>query len=66
MALAPPPLQRVETNTNETGVVTGVGDGGSGTTAQEPLDFDDIAEQVWPRIQRKLRIERERERGLPS
>lgn len=31
----------------------------------QPIDFDRMAEEVWPRIRRKLRIERERERGLP-
>jgi hypothetical protein len=30
------------------------------------LDFDKIAEEVWPRIRRKLRNERQRERGLQS
>jgi hypothetical protein len=30
------------------------------------LDFDKIAEEVWPRIRRKLRNERQRERGLHS
>ncbi|HNM77878.1 MAG TPA: hypothetical protein PKI89_05925 [Tepidiformaceae bacterium] len=29
------------------------------------IDYDRMAEEVWPRIRRKLRIERERERGLP-
>lgn len=32
----------------------------------EGPNYDQIAEEVWPRIRRKLRIERERERGRPS
>ena len=28
-------------------------------------EYDRLAEEMWPRIRRKLRIERERERGLP-
>ena len=38
----------------------------SGQAQTKSLDFDKIAEEVWPRIRRKLRIERERERGLHS
>jgi len=37
-----------------------------GKPAEEPMDFEKIAEKVWPRIRQKIRIERERERGLPS
>lgn len=33
--------------------------------ANQPPDYDLIAEQVWPRIRKKIRIERERERGRP-
>jgi hypothetical protein len=29
-------------------------------------DYRKMAEEVWPHIRKKIRVERERERGLPS
>jgi hypothetical protein len=60
----PVPVQRVATPTNATGQIQSV--------TPEPKedskapDFAEMAEKVWPHIRRKLRVERERERGLPS
>jgi hypothetical protein len=50
-------IQRAETPSAETP--------GSGS-AGGAINYDKLAEEVWPRLRRKLRVERERERGLPS
>jgi hypothetical protein len=41
---------------------------GLGTEVSEgkAMDFGEVAEKIWPYFHRKLRTERERERGLPS
>jgi len=46
-----------------TGVITGLE---PATEAEKPLDFGEVAEKVWPHLRRRLRLERERERGLPG
>ncbi|MBK6561705.1 MAG: hypothetical protein IPG14_09145 [Dehalococcoidia bacterium] len=63
--LAPPPIHReVSTGSAEaTGVITGLE---PATEAEKPLDFGEVAEKVWPHLRRRLRLERERERGLPG
>lgn len=63
MPPAPQRVQRLPERTESTGTVSS-----APKTPEEPekLNYDDIAEAVWPRIRRKIRLERERERGLPS
>ncbi len=58
-----PVVQRV-IEEEPTGVVTGLGP--SSERGEKPTDFAEVAEKVWPFFRRKLRHERERERGLPS
>ena len=57
----PPVVQRVEAESG----VTPPPEGQEAPKA-EPLDYRKLAEQVWPHLRRQLRVERERERGLPS
>jgi len=40
--------------------------GPSESEAPAKPNYNEIADNVWPHIKRKLRLERERERGLPS
>jgi hypothetical protein len=58
---APPVVQRAEAVSRFIGVPTG-----PEATPEEPTDYRKLAELVWPHIRRQLRVERERERGLPS
>ncbi len=34
-------------------------------TSGQPMDIERIADRVWKKIKRDLRVERERERGMP-
>jgi hypothetical protein len=52
-----PAIQRAETNENTSG---------ESEKQEGPPNYERMAEAVWPHIRRKIRIERERERGLPS
>jgi hypothetical protein len=61
-----PPVQRanIQRETHEaTGSIARVE-----TPAEPPaeaMDIDRIADRVWKKIKRDLRVERERERGMP-
>jgi hypothetical protein len=52
-------IQRAETESTPTS---------NAPAPSEPpkLNYDEVAEKVFPHIRRWLRVERERERGLPS
>lgn len=72
MPLAPVPVQREPALPSgpATGQIQRVLPESSNTQSQgnsesPGMDYDRLAEEVWPRIRRKLRVERERERGLP-
>ncbi|MCZ7576115.1 MAG: hypothetical protein M5U18_03300 [Dehalococcoidia bacterium] len=61
-----PPVQRanVQRETHEaSGTVTSVE--APAETPGEAMDIDRIADRVWKKIKRDLRVERERERGMP-
>jgi hypothetical protein len=34
-------------------------------TSEQPVDIDRLADRVWKKLKRDLRVERERERGMP-
>ena len=55
-------VQREAEPSNASGVIQQLGPEES--TGPEPLDVRKLAEQIWPMFYRKLRTERERERGL--
>lgn len=63
LPLAPPParqvIQRVEEPAGSLAKVE------PAPEATEPPDIDRIADRVWKKIKRDLRVERERERGMP-
>ncbi len=73
MPLAPAQVQREPAPLSgpATGQIQRVENGGSQDSRPNDdqnggqLDYDRLADEVWPRIRRKLRVERERERGLP-
>ena len=56
-------IQRVEPESSN--AQSSVNAQSSNDAQDKKLDYDRLAEEVWPRIRRKLRVERERERGLP-
>ncbi|MGE3074224.1 MAG: hypothetical protein AB7N24_13305 [Dehalococcoidia bacterium] len=57
---APSAIQRAEGSSEATGQITGV----TNDSSVETVDYRQVAEKVWPYFQRKIRAERERERGL--
>jgi hypothetical protein len=61
--MAPPPARQVVQRVEEpVGSVTKVE---PAPEAAAPPDIDRIAERVWKKFKRDLRVERERERGMP-
>lgn len=63
LPLAPPPARQVVQRAEEpVGSVTKVE---PAPEAPKPPDIDRIADRVWKKIKRDLRVERERERGMP-
>jgi hypothetical protein len=64
--LAPAPIQRAEEEGGgATGTVTGLTESEPEEQLEERLDFARVADKLWPHLRRRLRVERERERGLP-
>ncbi len=61
-AATPAAIQRESVPSNATGAISGFG--GDEPTTPEKLDVRKLAEEIWPLFYRKLRTERERERGL--
>jgi hypothetical protein len=67
MPLPPPPRASIQRETHEaTGRIARVETAAEPATPSEPaMDIDRIADRVWKKIKRDLRVERERERGMP-
>ncbi|MEO8539205.1 MAG: hypothetical protein ABI577_05645 [bacterium] len=66
MPLAPGPVQRALNSPDDQATGSMHVGTDSNSTGETNMDYDRLAEEVWPRIRRKIRVERERERGLPS
>lgn len=63
LPLAPPPARQVVQRVEEP--VGSLAKVEPAPGASEPPDIDRIADRVWKKIKRDLRVERERERGMP-
>ena len=57
---APVQLQRVETASSENSISVDPGESG-----EEGPNIDELTEQVWRKLENRIRVERERQFGLP-
>lgn len=58
---APAPVQRAMTSEPENSISIDPGESGG----EEETDIDELSEKIWQKLENRIRVERERQFGLP-